>query len=82
MKLKVFVCILILGCLFAVSLYAENIPKEELAELPEYSEAIVQQLEKHDVKQLINDDYFLRVLSKELKNKNSTAEEKVYFFLA
>lgn len=80
MKLKVFVCSLILGCLFAVSLFAETIPKEELAELPEYPEAIVQQLEKHDVMQLINDDYFLRVLSKELKNKNSTAEEKVYFF--
>ena len=80
MKLKVFLCSLVFGCLLGSSVFAENIPKEKLAELPEYSESIVQQLEKHDVKQLINDDYFLRVLSKELKNKNSTAEEKVYFF--
>lgn len=80
MKLKVFVCSLLLGCLFAVSLFAENIPKEKLSEIREYPESIVKQLEKHDAANLVKDDYFLRVLSKELKNKNSTAEEKVYFF--
>lgn len=80
MKLKVFVCSLILGCLFAVSLYAENIPKEKLSEIREYPESLVQHVDKYDVHKLVKDDYFVRTLSKELKNKNTTAEEKVYIF--
>ena len=80
MKLKVFLCTLILCCFLGTSVYAENMPKDKLSEIREYPETLVQQVDKYDVNKLVNDDYFLRTLSKELKNKNTTAEEKVYIF--
>ncbi|MCQ2579321.1 MAG: hypothetical protein MJ159_01320 [Treponemataceae bacterium] len=80
MKLKVILCSLVLGFFAVMSVCAEKMPKEKLKEIREYSELIVEQVNKHDVSKLVNDDYFLKVLSKELKNKNTTAEEKVYFF--
>lgn len=80
MKLKVILCSLVLGFFAVMSVCAEKMPKEKLKEIREYPELIVEQVNKHDVSKLVNDDYFLKVLSKELKNKNTTAEEKVYFF--
>ena len=80
MKLKVFMCTLILSCFLGTSVYPENMPKDKLSEIREYPETLVQQVDKYDVMQLVNDDYFMKALSKELKNKSTTAEEKVYIF--
>ena len=80
MKLKVFLCTLILCCFLGTSLYAENMPKDKLSEIREYPESLVQHVDKYDVNKLVKDDYFVRTLSKELKNKSTTAEEKVYIF--
>ena len=80
MKLKVFLCTLILCCFLGTSFYAENMPKDKLSEIREYPESLVQHVDKYDVNKLVKDDYFVRTLSKELKNKNTTAEEKVYIF--
>jgi len=80
MKLKVFLRTLVFVCLLGTSLYAENMPKDKLSEIREYPETLVQHVDKYDVNKLVNDDYFIRTLSKELKNKNTTAEEKVYIF--
>jgi len=68
-----------------VHAYASNqsgkkFTESEQKKIREYPQSVVKHIQKHDVKNLLKDEYFLTELTKELKNKSSTTEEKVYFF--
>ena len=69
-------------CVFfaAQFLYAINFTEAEQKKIREYPQSIVNRIAKHDVKNLINDEYFLQTLTTELKNKTRKPEDKVYFF--
>ena len=69
-------------CMFLATqfLYAEDFSEAEQKKIREYPQSVVNRIEKHDVRDLIQDEYFLQTLSAELKNKTRKSEDKVYFF--
>ena len=69
-------------CMFLATqfLYGRDFSEAEQNKIREYPQSVVNRIEKHEAENLINDDYFLQVLTEELKNKNYKTEDKVYFF--
>lgn len=69
-------------CMFLATqfLYGRDFSEAEQKKIREYPQSVVNRIEKHEAENLINDDYFLQVLTDELKNKNYKTEDKVYFF--
>lgn len=80
MKIKSILCALVMGFAVFGTVWAKNIPQELLATVREHPEVIEKQVNSLDVRMLVKDSFFIKTLTKELKNKNTTAEEKVYYF--
>lgn len=76
-------CLLVsLLCVFLATqfLFSKDFTEAEQKTIREYPQTVVNRIAKHDVKNLIQDDYFLQTLTAELKNKARKPEDKVYFF--